>query len=437
WLFWMINKSEKDKRILLEYKALHDTLTDLPNRYYLQKNIDKWTNKTNFSLIYFDLDNFKYINDTFGHKFGDEVLKALSNRLRKTINTNDLLIRQGGDEFLIFTNEVSNIEEFCNKLLETFRKPLSVLGSNIIVNGSFGVSNFPKDSQDIDELIVCSDIACYEAKSKRNSYKVFKEEIKNKHIEIMQIEKELKQALEKKELYLVYQPQVNYDNTLYGIETLLRWNNEKLGNVSPEKFIGIAETIGLMPKIGDFIIDTALNQIKTLQDKNKKSFQLSINVSVTQFIEVGFLENLMNKIDKYKIDPSLITLEITESVLIDNLEYMQSLFLQLREKGFTISLDDFGTGYSSLSMLRSVPINELKIDKAFVDDIIDDKTARLLIKTIIEIGNILNYNIVLAEGVESKDQVELLNEFGCRTYQGYFYSKPLEIHRLEQFIQKY
>jgi len=435
-LFKYIYEIEKKQKKLLEYRANHDDLTRLPNRYYLHQYFDEWTkDKDEYSLIYLDLDNFKYVNDTFGHKVGDEVIIKTSNTIKNFLNKNDLFIRQSGDEFLIFTEVTVGVEEYCKKIIENINRKFELKNKEFKIAASLGVANFPKDSKDLENLIICADIACYNAKKVRNTVKVFTQDIKDKHFETIEIEKELKTALEKNEIYLVYQPQVNYDDSLHGVETLVRWESKKLGNVRPDKFIAIAENAGLMPSIGDFILDTALKDIKKLQEKTSKDFQLSINISVKQFIEKDFYDKLMQKINLYKIEPSSVTLEVTESIFIDNIDYLTYLFINLRSKGFTISLDDFGTGYSSLSILRKLPINELKIDKAFVDDITHDISAQHMIQTIISIGKILDYHIVLAEGVETKNQVELLNKFGCDTYQGYFFSKPLVLEDLEKFIK--
>lgn len=434
-LFKYIDDSEKIKHAELEYKATHDELTQLPNRYYLINKTDDWIKKySNFNLIFIDIDNFKSINDSYGHKIGDLVLKEITNKISKSLKKEDLLIRQGGDEFIIFTTEIDDIESYSNNLLNNIKEIFNLNNKQLKITASFGVARYPNDSENIDDLITCSDMALYEAKKLKNTYVIFTEDVKNTLLENIYIEKELKTALENDEFYLVYQPQINYDNSINGVETLIRWNNKKLGFVPPDKFIPIVESSGMMPTLGDFIIKTALKEIKQLQTKISFNFQLSINISVKQFLEKDFYTTLIEKVEESGLKSNNITLEVTESIFIDNLDYMVKLLQKLRDLGFKISMDDFGTGYSSLSMLRKIPINELKIDKSFVDDITTNKSAEHMIKTIISIGKILNYEIVLAEGVEEREQVDLLHKFGCNTYQGYYYSKPLKLDELEKFI---
>lgn len=434
-LFKYIDDSEKIKHAELEYKATHDELTQLPNRYYLINKTDEWIKKySNFNLIFIDIDNFKSINDSYGHKIGDLVLKEITNKISKSLKKEDLLIRQGGDEFIVFTTEIDDIESYSNNLLNNIKEIFNLNNKQLKITASFGVARYPNDSENIDDLITCSDMALYEAKKLKNTYVIFTEDVKNTLLENIYIEKELKTALENDEFYLVYQPQINYDNSINGVETLIRWNNKKLGFVPPDKFIPIVESSGMMPTLGDFIIKTALKEIKQLQTKISFNFQLSINISVKQFLEKDFYTTLIEKVEESGLKSNNITLEVTESIFIDNLDYMVKLLQKLRDLGFKISMDDFGTGYSSLSMLRKIPINELKIDKSFVDDITTDKSAEHMIKTIISIGKILNYEIVLAEGVEEREQVDLLHKFGCNTYQGYYYSKPLKLDELEKFI---
>lgn len=434
-LFKYIDDSEKIKHAELEYKATHDELTQLPNRYYLINKTDEWIKKySNFNLIFIDIDNFKSINDSYGHKIGDLVLKEITNKISKSLKKEDLLIRQGGDEFIIFTTEIDDIENYSNNLLNNIKEIFNLNNKQLKITASFGIARYPNDSDNIDDLITCSDMALYEAKKLKNTYVIFTENVKNTLLENIYIEKELKTALENDEFYLVYQPQINYDNSINGVETLIRWNNKKLGFVPPDKFIPIVESSGMMPTLGDFIIKTALKEIKQLQTKISFNFQLSINISVKQFLEKDFYTTFIEKVEESGLKSNNITLEVTESIFIDNLDYMVKLLQKLRDLGFKISMDDFGTGYSSLSMLRKIPINELKIDKSFVDDITTDKSAEHMIKTIISIGKILNYEIVLAEGVEEREQVDLLHKFGCNTYQGYYYSKPLKLDELEKFI---
>jgi len=319
-------------------------------------------------------------------------------------------------------------------MIEIISMPYVVNDIEIRLGASVGVSVYPGDAYDFDTLLSLADMAMYEAKKVKNSYAFFTKEMKEKNSANSEIEQELRSALQKNEIYMVYQPQIARDGTLHGVEALVRWENEKLGFVSPEHFIPIAEATGLILELGNYITNRSLVEIKKIYGELGKIFQLSINVSIVQLMENHFLKNLLNMIDRVQFDTSLLTLEITERLPIEDLDCVLPILKSLRAEGISLSLDDFGTGYSSLSVLSKLPIHELKIDKAFIDELLVSKKDKNLVKTIINIGK--NFSMdVLAEGTESKEQIDKLKEYGCDIFQGYYYSKPLKKEDLITYIR--
>lgn len=435
YLFKLINNSEQRKKNALEYQAEHDFLTRLHNQLYLMK---KYQNKNlnPYTLFFIDMDNFKSVNDNYGHYYGDLVLKEIANRLNIIKKEDDVLIRYSGDEFLLIINSTDDvvIQNKAKEIISELSKTYKLNKSQFILGCSIGIAKYPQDGQTIDEVKRYADLAMYEAKKEKNSFCIFSKNISEKHKRNALIEEELKRGLEKNEFFMVYQPQVNSKGELKGVEALIRWENDKLGFVPPDEFISVAEFSGYMTSLGNFIINRSLKEIQELQTKTNTKFNLSINISVKQFMAKNFYEDLLTDIKKSNFPIDCITLEVTETLMVEDLTYIINLLTKLKELGMEISLDDFGTGYSSLSMLKVLPVDELKIDKSFVDDIIKNKTALNMAKNIIDIGENLEL-VTLAEGVEYKEQKELLDQFKCKLYQGYYYSKPLNIKQLEQYIK--
>ena len=436
-LFKHIAKSDKAKKDELLFQVLHDDLTKLPNRTYLYNNIDKWIKKLShqFDVLLIDLDNFKNINDSFGHKVGDQILIDVADRLRSFFGENNLVVRQGGDEFIILMQckDISNKEKIMEDVISLLSKPYTVRMMEFTIGASIGTARFIKDAQDLDVLLSLVEIAMYEAKKKKNSYCVFSPEMESKNILKVDMELELRNAVKNNELWMVYQPQITSDGKIHGVEALVRWKNEKLGFVPPDQFISVAEDTGLMPEIGAFIIQTALNEIQSLQEQLNSSFQLSINISVRQLIEVNFLHKLIEWIEESTLEKTCVTLEVTESLFIEDIDFILDLLQEVKAHGIGLSLDDFGTGYSSLSMLRKLPINELKIDKSFVDEILNIDEDRAMVESIITMGKNLSMQ-TLAEGVETKEQADMLRDFGCDIFQGYYFAKPLTKDDLVEFV---
>lgn len=436
-LFKMIANAESKRRKDLIFQATHDELTQLFNRAYLHQHMNHWIYEgaPPFSLYYLDMDHFKNVNDSFGHQFGDILLIEFARRISSLVRKDSIVIRQGGDEFIILSYRIDNDELLAHSqmLLQEIAKPYTINQFNFVIGASIGIAKYPEHGNTLDMLLRAADIAMYEAKKYKNSVRLFAPSMQEGYLNRMNVENELRTALDKHELYMVYQPQIDGSGKSYGVEALVRWQNETLGLIPPDQFIPIAEASGFMPQLGQFIISTTLKEMKALQIELGVSFQTSLNISVKQFMETDFLENLISQIKHIKLERVSLCLEITESLFIEDIEYILPLLQKVHDMGIHISMDDFGTGYSSLSILRKLPIDELKIDKSFVDTILDDITAQKMIQNIISIGKNLEL-YVLAEGVETQEQERILKEFGCDRFQGYFYAKPLTYDALKAFL---
>lgn len=438
-LFYFIATSEKKKMDALIFQAKHDNLTNLPNRHYLLQHINEWVhpNAKPFSLFYIDMDNFKNVNDSFGHQFGDKLLKELSGRLMEFAGELCLVVRHGGDEFLILTYETNDnfLTENARKLVRLLSAPYIIDNISFIIGASVGIAKYPEHGEDMDTMLIAADIAMYESKINSDSVMLYAEHMKKKYLLKVSVEQELRKAIGRDEIYMVYQPQVDIDGRVTGVEALTRWENPHLGCVNPSLFIDVAESTGQMAELGGFIVSTALKEISEVHKLTKLEFILSINISVSQIMQKNFYEDLMEELLKCKLSNTSVKLEITESLFIEDINYILPVLKKLHDKGICVSLDDFGTGYSSLSVLRMLPIDELKIDKSFVDDITTDESSLKMIKNIIDIGINLNMNVI-AEGVETSEQMDLLYKYGCSKFQGFLFSKPLRKSDLINYLNE-
>lgn len=436
-MFRHIARFEDAKRETLRHQATHDPLTQLPNRQYLLDYTDEWfASNAKGSVLFVDLDDFKYANDSFGHDIGDVVLGDVAKRLNKLIKNGDLVCRHGGDEFVILSGVTDKraLGAYATEIISSLSQPYQASELTILLGASVGVSRFPEDGDRLSDLISFADVALYEAKKEKNSYCLFEKAFRQDLLDKIELENLMKQALGQNEFYMNYQPQLNADGTLYGVEALVRWRNEKLGFVGPDVFIPLAEHNGFITLLGDYILDQVLNDIHQLQQKSGVMFQASINISLRQFMAADFFDKVMDKIKQVGIDPKYVTLEVTEGLYIQDINYVIALLNKFKERGLKISMDDFGTGYSSLSILNKLPIDELKIDKQFIDNILLDEPSLNMVESIVNIGKAFDFHL-LAEGVETQEQVDLLKGMACETYQGYFYAKPLSLQDLTDFVK--
>jgi diguanylate cyclase (GGDEF)-like protein len=432
-----IARSQIEKQKSWEYQAHYDDLTGLLNRRYLRLYLSERVKDPNasFFMLYVDVDNFKMVNDTYGHNHGDYVLREISSRLKQLVATNTILVREAGDEFIIVTTETDHaiVNTLASNIIVKLCESFMLNDQEFMLGSSIGIAKYPDHGHDIPTLMRSADIAMYNAKKTRNSVITFDGELLKPYMERLELEQRLRQTTENDGFFMVYQPQLDNDYNLYGVEALIRWNDVKFGFVPPDKFIPIAESSGLMFDIGQFVIETTLREISSLQRKLDLSFQIAINISAKQFYKADFASSLMEAIHRNSLAPTTITIEITESIFIENLESVLPILITLRKSGIKISLDDFGTGYSSLSMLRALPIDELKIDKSFTDTLILNDKSHNLIQNIISIGKSLDLSL-LAEGIEHLEQQEMLSEFGCDQYQGYYFARPMKLKDLKTYI---
>lgn len=436
-LFRNIAQAEKQKKKALEFQANHDYLTHIKNRFFLDNHFKTIDTKTPFSLLFIDTDNFKTINDNYGHDYGDFVLKSISQRLFELKKQQDIFIRYSGDEFLLisYNEDKQCIATLCQEILTEISRAYEIKENRFFLSASIGVAQFPRDGKTFDEIKRYANLALYEAKKEKNCFVFFEDSIKEIYLYQATIEHELKGALKAQEFYMVYQPQVSNDGHIYGVEALLRWENKKLGPIAPDVFISLAESTGLMSSIGHFVMEQSLVEMGNLHTLLPHDLHLSINISVKQFIQDTFIESISALLKTHHYTNLHLVFEVTENVFINDVEGIIQKLLTLKNSGIHISLDDFGTGYSSLSLLKKLPIDELKIDKSFISDILENKDSYSMVEGIIAIGKKLNMRI-LAEGIETKEQKELLEQLGCDLYQGYFYAKPMRVEQLKEFCLK-
>ncbi|MDD2267370.1 EAL domain-containing protein [Sulfuricurvum sp.] len=419
----------------LSFTSMHDSLTGLPNRYNLYSQLKLMVANANryerkFAVLFLDLDHFKNINDTLGHNVGDALLKSVSHKLKSMIRENDIVARIGGDEFIIVLNDFNDsgsLEQVIVKILDAFRQEWIIKNHFLRLSTSIGVSVYPDDSKEINELMKFADIAMYKAKSEgRDQFSFFTSTLNAQVHEDVQIANDMHRALEEREFVLYYQPKIHIPSgKIIGAEALIRWNHHLKGMIYPGSFITIAENTGFILKLGTWIIDETVAMLSRMQNAGYNDVHVSCNVSTRQFQNLHLFSDIENAIQTNQIDPSQLAIEITESVMMEYLDVTLEVLKKMKGLGIHICMDDFGTGYSSLSYLRQFPINSLKIDKSFVDDISENENNdHILLNTIIAMGQTLNLNVI-AEGVEEKYQMEYLKERGCGYYQGYYFSKPV------------
>ncbi len=424
-----------------QYQALHDALTKLPNRMLLDEQISQGIklsqkNNKNLAVMFVDLDDFKKTNDLHGHSVGDNLLEVLGEEFRKILNKSDSVARFGGDEFIFCFPNLSDKAAAQQKVAEIqqiFAQEFIIKGKSIYSSCSVGVAMYPSDGDVAEELISKADIVLYKSKSLQKGRSLFFNESINKQVKRdFLIESELRLALSGQEFSVVYQPQINVESgKIVGVEALIRWHNKVLGHVSPVEFIQIAEDIGIINDIGRFVIEKALQDILQFNLGNVYELELSLNISPKQLLEADFAEQMIEIIEKFAFKANLVTLEITENIFISDLNKVQPILNRLRDYGFKLSLDDFGTGYSSLSYLSNLPMNEIKIDRSFIDKLLISSQSELLVKSIITIGQFYNLTVV-AEGVETKEQFERLKYYNCDLIQGYYFDRPLSIVKLSE-----
>lgn len=418
----------------IEYLAYHDVLTKLPNKMSFTEKVNEILEVSaetdQVHAIYFvDLDNFKTINDTLGHDYGDQLLEQTAEQLLTLMGPNDIVARAGGDEFLLFRRNLASVNdasEFAEKVIDAFRNPFNLNGEIAYVSMSMGIALYPNNGFHISSLIKNADIAMYKSKDTgKNKFTMFchnMEEELSRNSLILEV---LRHAIVNKEIYVKYQPQYNISTKkINGFEALMRINNSKLGNISPAEFIPIAEESGLITDLGEWILREACNFNKRLLDQGFTPYIVSVNISTVQMNHPGFVDMVDSILKETKLPPRYLELEITESTLVSSLFNATILLSNLQDLGVRVSLDDFGTGYSSLNYLTTIPINTLKMDKSFIDNISKNDKDACIADAIIQLAHSIDVDVI-AEGVEHEEQLIVLKQKNCDIVQGYIFSKPL------------
>ena len=430
----------------IEYQAYHDSLTDLPNRFLLNDRLSRalshgTRHQKAVAVLFLDLDRFKIINDTLSHRAGDELLTAISTRLSNCLRGEDTVARVGGDEFIFVLSELDASEavggaaKVAEKILAAIRQPLIIQDRELFITGSLGIAIAPHDGNDIETLLKNADSAMYRAKDAgRNQYQFHTRAAQQRAEVRLTLETALRHALDREEFFLVYQPQVELGSgKIVGFETLLRWMRPGIGIVYPAEFIPLAEEIGEIVPIGEWVLRTACKQMLQWHTQGFKDLRLAVNLSPRQF-QHGKLTQVVEKvIEETGYDPNLLEFEITESLSIHNVDLTIGRLSYFKNLGIRASLDDFGTGYSSLGHLRFLPIDTVKIDRSFIKDLRNDGTERMIVQAIVRMAQSMAMGVV-AEGVETEEQRQILLELGCDAIQGYLYSRPLTVEGVGVFL---
>lgn len=429
--------------------AFYDSLTQLPNRRYLIEQLRQAISTAQYkhkngAVMFLDLDHFKRLNDTFGHNIGDLLLKEVAGNIKKSLRDTDTVARIGGDEFVIVLqnlsdnkiNALAEVTAIGKKILKSFRNGYELDGNKHSCTGSIGVTFFSKYDVNEDELLKQADIAMYEAKkSGRNNIRFFDPEMQKNISDSVRLDHDLRLAIEQEDFALYYQMQVNNVGKPIGAEALIRWISANDEVISPLSFIPLAENTGLIFPLGEWVIDEACAQLQKWQRREETSaLTISINVSALEFKQPGFIEQVRSAVSRYDISPSSLSIELTESTLLDDFDSIISKMTELTKFGIKFELDDFGTGYSSLQYLKKLPVTHLKIDQSFVHDIDTDDSDKKLVHAIINMARSLDIRVI-AEGVETQNQLEFLQNSGCDIYQGYFFGKPLPIADFESALK--
>ena len=430
---------------VIKKMAYYDALTGLPNRALIEEKtcsqlLKAKQNNGKLALIYMDLDNFKTVNDTLGHMAGNELLKIIGDLMSNAMKEFESVARIGGDEFVFLLSSVTSIEkisDFAKEIMKLVKKPLIISNKEFHLTASIGIALYPDDGKDFNTLMKNADIAMYYAKGQgKNRYEFFTTEMNSRLIEKLELEESLRSAIKNNEFKVFYQPQINIETgKIDGMEALVRWIHPQKSIISPIKFIPLAEDTGLIIPIGDIVLREACMQNKLWQQAGYTPLRVAVNLSAKQFEQENLVEIIKTVLEETGLEPQWLELEITESILMKNLDFSIGVLNNLRSMGIHVSLDDFGTGYSSLNYLKRLPIDTLKIDKSFVDNITIDPKDEIIARAIIELAHKMDLKII-AEGVEYTQQFDFLKEHKCDKVQGFLFSKPIPSEEFEQLLRE-
>jgi diguanylate cyclase (GGDEF)-like protein/PAS domain S-box-containing protein len=435
--------SFKQYEAKLEFLAHHDALTQLPNRALFLDRLQESLKRANrhhktIGLLFIDLDRFKTINDSLGHQIGDELLRAVAQRLTACVRASDVVARLGGDEFTVLLDELSDVKDagmIAAKVLAALANPILSGGHELAVSGSIGISCYPQDGGDAETLLKSADLAMYNAKEAgRNMYRYFAAEMNMRVQETLVMTNDLRRALQNREFVLHYQPRYHLaSGRITGMETLIRWQHPELGLVPPGKFIPLAEETGLIIPIGEWVIRAACEQLKYWRSIGLAKLRLAVNLSPRQFEQEDLARRISSILREAGLDGTHLEVEITEGMAMKDPVATVSMLQELKAAGIAVSIDDFGTGYSSLNYLKRFPIDHLKIDRSFVSDLEKNPDDLAIVRTIIALAKGLGLSVI-AEGVETEGQAKLLRMFGCDDGQGYLFSKPLPAEDIDRLL---
>ncbi|BCK88089.1 hypothetical protein MIZ01_1889 [Sideroxyarcus emersonii] len=436
----------KNAEAQIQYLSSHDPLTDLPNRILFKDRLENALahaerTQSRVALLTVDLDNFKLFNDSLGHAVGDTLLRNVAARLKNCVRATDTVSRQGGDEFLIALAELPDsdtVGTIAQHILDQVAKPLDMEGSPLSLSCSIGIAVYPDDGESYDILLKKASLALYSAKAAgRNACHFFTEQMNSDSLEHLRIAHNLRHAVQRNEFVLHYQPQIDLDSgQLIGAEALIRWNHPTEGLIPPARFISVAEQTGLIVQMGEWALNEACKQAVSWQRSDRPALMVAVNVSAVQFRRGNMEQSIRKAIAASGLDPTLLEIELTESVLLHDMEYMLGLIKRLKEIGITLAIDDFGTGYSSLAYLKRFKADRLKIDQSFVRDMADDPDDAAIVHAIIQMGRTLNLRTI-AEGVETAKQVDLLRSLECNEVQGYHFARPMPADAFSRFLDTY
>ena len=440
----------KEAHAQIKHMKRSDLLTGLPNLVQIRNHLKQLLRDTRHgngrgAVLLLDLDNFKDLNDMMGRSFGDLILQQVAERINKALRQQDILARKGGDEFVIVLSNLKSSNhaiDIAKELLQHLARPFFLEEDEVYITASIGISFYPLDTDNADILLGNADIALGQAKGGgKNTYQVFMQHMAQRIQSMQKMEKNLRKALDNNEFFIHYQPQIDIKNKrIVGMEALLRWNNPELGLVFPNEFIPLAEKTGLIQLIGEWVLHTACADAVRWQ-KTKGPLRLAVNLSARQFKDIRskdanpLIKTIQSALDSSGLLPKMLEIEITESEIMENHEVAMTTLKRLKELGVRVSCDDFGTGYSSLNYLKQFPIDTIKIDKTFIKEIAHAPVDVAIIRAILDMAEQLDIDVI-AEGVESKEQLDILNDLGCYIVQGFFYSKPLNVDAAMQLLEQ-
>jgi diguanylate cyclase (GGDEF)-like protein len=424
--------------------ARHDVLTGLPNRLLLNDRLNQAIslarrNHSQLAVLFLDLDGFKHINDSLGHSVGDKLLQSVAGRLSACVRKSDTVSRQGGDEFVILLSEVTHATDaaiIAVKINADLKRRQRIGNGRLRISASIGISTYPNDGEDAETLIKNADTAMYDAKqSGRDKYRFFRSQMSLQPVERQSLEGQLRYALERQELLLHYQPKVNLKTgAIAGVEALLRWQHPERGLLLPRQFLAVAEDTGIMIEIGQWVLREACTQMREWLDAGLPVVRVAVNVYAQEFRSAQFVQGVQDALKNASLDPKYLELELTETVLMQHADPVAQMLGQLKAIGVRLAIDDFGTGYSSLSYLTRFPIDTLKLDQSFLNNVIVDSDRNIIFDAIVSLGKRLKKK-VLAEGVETAEQLRFIQHLGCDEGQGHYLSPPVDAQQFSKLME--